>query len=92
MDLNKIIRISTDVLSQEVSGETVLLNLKSENYYGLDEVGTRVWQLLNEYDDLSVIYSILLQEYDVDEKQLHGDLDEVIKKMLDAKIVQIVTN
>ncbi len=40
--------ISEEALFQEVSGETVLLDLVSENYFGLDETGTRVWALLNE--------------------------------------------
>ena len=40
--------VSTEVIAQEVSGETVLLDLKSEQYFSLDVVGTRIWQLLNE--------------------------------------------
>ena len=42
MDLNQSISLSPDVISQEVSGETVLLDLQTENYFGLDEVGTRI--------------------------------------------------
>ena len=45
MNLNQTITLSPDVISQEVSGETVLLDLESENYFGLDAVGTRIWQL-----------------------------------------------
>jgi hypothetical protein len=40
------IKISKEVLSQELAGETVLLDMASEGYFGLDAVGTRVWQLL----------------------------------------------
>jgi hypothetical protein len=42
------IKISPDVLFQEVSGETVLLDLESEHYFGLDAVGTRIWGLIGE--------------------------------------------
>jgi hypothetical protein len=45
------ISISKDVLTQELQDETVLLDLDSENYFGLDSVGTRIWQLLNEGQD-----------------------------------------
>ena len=38
--------ISDEVLSQEVNGETLLLDLEGESYFGLNEVGTRIWQLL----------------------------------------------
>ena len=43
MNLNQTVTLSPEVISQEVSGETVLLDLESENYFGLDEVGTRIW-------------------------------------------------
>ena len=55
LDLNQTITLSPEVISQEVSGETVLLDLQSENYFGLDEVGTRIWQLINENDGACVI-------------------------------------
>ena len=46
------------LLAQELAGETVLLDLASENYFGLDAVGTRVWQLLNEGQDRSGLIEI----------------------------------
>ena len=45
------VEISPEALFQELDGETVLLNLQSERYYGLDDVGTRMWQLLAENGD-----------------------------------------
>jgi len=50
VSINQTVKLLPDVLSQEVDGETVLLNLNSENYFGLDEIGTRIWQLLQEPD------------------------------------------
>lgn len=78
MDLNQRITPSPDVISQEVSGETVLLDLQSENYFGLDEVGTRIWQLIKETGDLEAIYQTLLSEYDVSEQRLQQDLETLL--------------
>ena len=78
MNLNQTITLSPDVISQEVSGETVLLDLESENYFGLDEVGTRIWQLAKETNDLKAIYQTLLAEYDVSENRLQQDLDNLL--------------
>jgi len=78
MDLNQTITLSPDVISQEVSGETVLLDLESENYFGLDEVGTRIWQLIKESGDLNTLYSTLLEEYEVSAEQLQQDLDALL--------------
>ncbi len=78
MNLNQKITLSPDVISQEVSGETVLLDLESENYFGLDEVGTRIWQLIKEKEDLQAIYNTLLDEYEVEESRLQADLEALL--------------
>lgn len=81
MNLNQNITLSPEVISQEVSGETVLLDLDSENYFGLDEVGTRIWQLIKETNDLAAIYQTLLTEYDVSEERLQQDLDTLLSEI-----------
>lgn len=92
-DVTKLkLRISPDVHSQEVGGETVLLDLKTESYFGLDEVGTRIWQLLQENGDMVPIMETILEEYDVEEKQLCKDLDELVHKLVEAGLVSIVSS
>ena len=89
MNLNQTITLSPDVISQEVSGETVLLDLESENYFGLDEVGTRIWQLIKETNDLEAIFNTLLAEYDVSEERLRGDLDVLLGEIAALGLVQL---
>ena len=81
LNLNQTITQSPDVISQEVSGETVLLDLESEHYFGLDEVGTRIWQLIKQTNDLKEIYQTLLAEYDVPEDRLQQDLDTLLAEI-----------
>ena len=81
LNLNQTIALSPDVISQEVSGETVLLDLESENYFGLDEVGTRIWQLIKETDDLNAIYHTLLEEYEVSGDRLRQDLNVLLTEI-----------
>lgn len=78
MNLDQTISVSPTVISQEVAGETVLLDLESECYFGLDAVGTRIWQLIGEHGDLRRIFSTLLEEYEVEEAQLLEDLKALI--------------
>lgn len=89
ISLRQKITISPEVLSQEVDGETVLLDLQSESYFGLDEVGTRIWQLLNDSADLQTVFAILLDEFDVDEKQLDKDLQEHIAQLVEAGLISL---
>jgi len=89
LNLNQTIILSPEVISQEVSGETVLLDLESENYFGLDEVGTRIWQLIKETNDLQAIYQPLLAEYDVSEERLQQDLDTLLAEISGLGLIRL---
>lgn len=78
MNLSQTLILSPDVISQEVSGETVLLDLRSECYFDLYSVGTRIWQLIRESGELRAIYNTLLEKYEVEEAKLQTDLEAVL--------------
>ena len=81
MNLNQTIALSPDVISQQVSEETVLLDLESENYFGLDEVGTLICQLIKETNELQLIFDTLLDEYDVSEERMQLDLTTLLTEI-----------
>jgi hypothetical protein len=59
-----------------------LLDPNAERYFGLDNVGTRFWQLLHEHGgDLEKIVTVMLDEYDVDEATLRHDLGGLIGRL-----------
>ena len=89
--LSSTFSVSQEVLSQEVSGETVLLDMQSESYFGLDAVGTRIWQLLQEKHSLQEVFDVMLEEYEVEEKQLEKDLNELLNKLIDEELVTIMS-
>jgi hypothetical protein len=84
---NAKVRITQDVLHQELGGETVLLNLANESYFGLDEVGTRIWQVLGETQSTTAALTRLLVEYDVSADQLRGDVERLMAQLADAGLV-----
>jgi len=83
------ITISKDVLAQELAGETVLLDLASENYFGLDAVGTRVWQLLKEGKDGALLIDTLLEEYEVERGVLEKDVAELLDRLSEAGLIEV---
>lgn len=89
MKLSQTITPTPDVISQEVGGETVLLDLKKENYFGLDAVGTRIWQLIQESGDLESIFRALLKEYEVEEAQLQSDLETLAGELIERGLVTL---
>ena len=90
LDLSTIVVPSPNVLVQELDGESVLLNLESERYFGLDDVGTRLWQHLLEHRRLDRICQELHKEYDVDERCLRADVIRLVQELIDAGIVAVV--
>src|SRR5207249_4959695 len=68
------VRINENVLFQELQGEAVLLNLTSGVYFGLDQMGTRVWQLLGKQELLSDVAQSIMAEYDVSVECCVADL------------------
>lgn len=82
------ITISRDVLSQELAGETVLLDLASESYFGLDAVGTRIWQLLKDGVDEAVLVDTLLDEYEVEREVLERDVADLLGRLAEAGLIE----
>jgi hypothetical protein len=81
--------VPPDVLVQELQGESVLLNLRSGRYYGLDEVGTRMWAALTASDSLRAAFESLLSEYAVDADRLQGDLLALVENLVGHGLVEV---
>ena len=83
----KKVAVAPDVLINVVDGEAVLLDLKSECYFGLDEVGMRMWQVLTESASIKAAYETLLAEYDVEPEKLQHDLNGLIQQLVKHGLV-----
>ncbi|MEM8963419.1 MAG: PqqD family protein [Acidobacteriota bacterium] len=86
-----VYRIADGVLMREVDGEAVLLDLDSQRYFGLDPVGTRIWQLLAEHGDRDRVMSDLLDEFAVEREHLEDDLDRFLERLMAANLVEPAT-
>ena len=87
MELPSRLIPSEGIVAQKLDNEIVLLDLNSSQYLGLNEVGARVWTLINEGRELDAIKSMLTQEYDVEAAALAADVDALIRSMIDVGIV-----
>ena len=83
------VAVSPDVLLQEVAGESILLDLNSESYFGLDAIGTRIWRLVEQDGHLKAVHSALLTEFDVDAARLELDLKELIGRLVEVGLVNV---
>jgi hypothetical protein len=83
------IRIAPDVLFRVVADEAVLVNLNTEVYLGLNEIGTRMWDVLNSAGSVECAFETLLREYEVEPAQLRADLAAFVDELLAQKLVEI---
>lgn len=81
--------LSKDALFQEIGGEGVILDLASSSYFGLDEVGVRLWQLLQVDPGLQTACEALISEYEVDPTQLEQDLAKLVGQLVEAGLATI---
>jgi Coenzyme PQQ synthesis protein D (PqqD) len=81
IDLATRLTVPDNVLFRDLDGEAVLLETGSGRYYGLNEVGTRMWSLLHLHGEIEAVCRALLAEYDVPEDRLREDLGRFIETL-----------
>jgi hypothetical protein len=79
--LDQSIRIPEDVVFRELQGEAVILNLASSMYFGLDPIGTRIWQLLETHRSLRAVWEAMQQEFDAPGDALQSDLLTLVDEL-----------
>lgn len=84
-----VVVISSDQISSDLAGESVILQLKSGIYYGLNEVGSVVWQLINEPRTVQSLYDAVLAEYDVEPQTCEHDVQVLLRDLLEAQLIEI---
>ena len=88
---NQSVNLSPDALFQEVSGETVILDIASEAYFGLDAVGTRVWQLMRENGQTQLVFDAMLREFEVEPDALERDLADLLARLEEAGLITLAS-
>jgi hypothetical protein len=85
-----MIKVSDQILFQKLGNEAVILHLHSEEYFGLDEVGTKIWEVLVETGSIDAALPVLLNEFDTEETILKKDMEELVHNLKAEKILEDV--
>jgi len=75
------------MLFNEIDGEVVMLSIENSEYYGMDKVGSRIWQLLEKPIPFKELVAKLMEEYEVSEDQCKVDTLGFIEKMTGKKLL-----
>ena len=87
--LNDTLVAEPDLMMADLEGEAVLLNAQTGRYYGLNDVGTRIWTLVAEPTPVADVVEALKDEYDVDPVQLEGDILRFVEDMVARRLVEV---
>lgn len=87
---DSIVVASPDQVSSDLAGETVLLSMTSARYYGLEGIGSRVWELVGAPTLVSQVCETIVAEYDVTPAQCEADVlaflrDLAVKELLEVR-------
>ena len=80
-----------DVLIQKIEGESILLNLVTENYFALDEVGTSIVTTLDESDSVEAAVRKLLEIYEMGEAKLTEDITQLVNQCEQEGLLQVIS-
>jgi hypothetical protein len=78
------------VLVRFLEQESVLLNLETERYFGLDETGTRMWQMVTTSPSIDAAYQELLAEFDVEPELLRTNFAELLSRLVDNGLLEVL--
>jgi hypothetical protein len=78
------------VLVRHLDGESVLLNLETEKYFGLDGTGTRMWELATHSPSIEAAYERLTEEFEVEPNVLRNHLAELLGQLVDNGLLTVI--
>jgi hypothetical protein len=81
--------VPSHVLVRFLEAESVLLNLDTERYFGLDSTGTRMWKAVTASADINLAYHELLEEYEVEPELLRANLTELLGQLLENGLLEV---
>lgn len=86
---DSVVVAAKDQVSCDLAGEAAILNTKSGVYYGLDPVGARIWNLMQQPRPVAEIQNAITDEYDVKPEQCARDLANLLEKLLAEGLIEV---
>ncbi len=82
-----IINQIEDIVDTDIDGETVMMSIQNGEYYGLDEIGSRIWALIKEPVRVSSLIDTLLERFDVDRETCEKDVLKFLNDLNEDRIL-----
>jgi hypothetical protein len=89
VSLSGLISRKEGIVSSKLKDEVVMLDIEQGKYFGLDPVGAKIWEIIEEPSSIECIIENILAEYNVDEDVCKRDVQEFLIKMNELMMIEI---
>ena len=89
ISLNSVVAATKEQVSSDLAGETVVLSMQSAMYYGMDAVGSRIWELVRDPIQVASIVDAIVDEYDVDRDQAEADVRVFLTDLAAKGLIEV---
>ena len=90
INTESIIERRKGVVFNKLDDELVMMSIANGEYYGLDSIGTRIWEIIEKETSVANIIQVLCDEYDVNPEQCNIDTMSFLNILLEKKLINIV--
>jgi hypothetical protein len=90
ISLDTVVTQVAGLMSNKIDDEIVMMSVENEMYYGMDIVGSRVWELLAHPRSVANVCEVLMTEFDVDQETCHREVLAFVEKLYEYQVIQIV--
>jgi hypothetical protein len=89
LSMSSNVVVAKDQVSSDLGGEVAILNLKAGEYYGLNAVGARIWNMIQRARTVEEIRDVLVSEYQVEPERCERDLIMLLQSLADAELIVV---
>lgn len=91
INLQNTIKRNPELVSSDIDGEKVMMSLDNGEYFGLDPVGSRIWELIENPIRVDKLIALLLEEFEVSETQCNIDTLEFLNQLQEKKLLLVIS-
>jgi len=89
LSLNQLIQRNTDLIHANIDNETMLMSLSNGEYYGMNDIGSKIWELLENSMSVAELISELTNIYELTAKQCEQDIQPFLTSLHDKDIIEL---
>lgn len=89
MQLETIVERNHEIDASDLDGEKVMMDMERGNYFMLNPIGSRIWDLINEPISVHQLVSLLREEYDVNEAECLEGVKDFLHELHHSNLLNI---